>query len=343
MTKEEVIAIIIEFLEAYGSQVGSQKVRDLTVSEMTDENLSALIIPSTMPSTGEWVQTTLKTMMRPINNSIRDLEGLQALVEAAVASCEGAENVDAQLTGESGRVILTVTDRTGESTSKEVGWYIYRTYDSIEEMEDDAENVPEGKFVLISSDVEDPDNAKMYVRTGYEPDDPDPTHKTFKFQCDFSGAQGIKGDKGDPFTYDDFTPAQIADLKRPATEAATTITTEWQGADGQGGIKKAAQDATSAANTQAAYAEEQGDYAKAWNDHPPYVADGTIDHPGDLYYMYLWDITTSAYVRGAYVKGSDLDYSTMTAEEYERLVTNVRNSIVFATVETCESIIDEIS
>lgn len=31
---------------------------------------------------------------------------------------------------------------------------------------------------------------------------------------------GIKGDKGDPFTYDDFTPEQIAELQRPATEAA---------------------------------------------------------------------------------------------------------------------------
>lgn len=33
---------------------------------------------------------------------------------------------------------------------------------------------------------------------------------------------GIKGDKGDPFTYDDFTPEQIAELQRPATEAAET-------------------------------------------------------------------------------------------------------------------------
>ena len=30
----------------------------------------------------------------------------------------------------------------------------------------------------------------------------------------------IKGEKGDPFTYDDFTDEQISDLKRPATEAA---------------------------------------------------------------------------------------------------------------------------
>lgn len=31
----------------------------------------------------------------------------------------------------------------------------------------------------------------------------------------------LKGDKGDPFTYDDFTAAQIEMLQRPATEAAT--------------------------------------------------------------------------------------------------------------------------
>lgn len=30
----------------------------------------------------------------------------------------------------------------------------------------------------------------------------------------------LPGEKGDPFTYDDFTPEQIADLQRPATEAA---------------------------------------------------------------------------------------------------------------------------
>lgn len=32
-----------------------------------------------------------------------------------------------------------------------------------------------------------------------------------------------KGDKGDPFTYDDFTPEQIEELQRPATEAAERI------------------------------------------------------------------------------------------------------------------------
>lgn len=35
------------------------------------------------------------------------------------------------------------------------------------------------------------------------------------------GEQGIKGVKGDPFTYDDFTEAEIKELQKPATEAAT--------------------------------------------------------------------------------------------------------------------------
>ena len=34
------------------------------------------------------------------------------------------------------------------------------------------------------------------------------------------GDTGAKGEKGDPFTYDDFTEAQILELQRPATEAA---------------------------------------------------------------------------------------------------------------------------
>ena len=35
--------------------------------------------------------------------------------------------------------------------------------------------------------------------------------------------QGKKGDKGDAFTYDDFTPEQIEDLKKPATDAAAEV------------------------------------------------------------------------------------------------------------------------
>ncbi len=131
-----------------------------------------------------------------------------------------------------------------------------------------------------------------------------------------------------------------------ATAAAATANTAATGANtaatGANTAATGANTAATNANTKANYAQTQGDYAKEWNDHPPYIADGTTEHRGDPYYMYLWDITTHAYVRGAYVKGADLDYSTMTPEEYARLVENVKSSVLFATVQTCEDIIDEL-
>lgn len=63
---------------------------------------------------------------------------------------------------------------------------IYKTYSSIAAMEADAANVPEGKFVIIASTVEDEDNAKLYVKG----------NTNFTFLTDMSGAQGIKGEQG---------------------------------------------------------------------------------------------------------------------------------------------------
>lgn len=64
---------------------------------------------------------------------------------------------------------------------------IYKTYPSVTAMNNDKANVPEGSFVIISSTVEDPENAKLYVKGAIN----------FSFITDMSGAQGIKGDKGE--------------------------------------------------------------------------------------------------------------------------------------------------
>ena len=63
---------------------------------------------------------------------------------------------------------------------------IYKTYQSVDAMYADMDNVPYDKIVLIASNVDDPDNARMYVRTviGYS------------YLTDLSGAQGIKGEQG---------------------------------------------------------------------------------------------------------------------------------------------------
>lgn len=70
--------------------------------------------------------------------------------------------------------------------------------------------------------------------------------------------------KGDPFTYEDFTPEQIEDIKRPATEAAALAE------EAAGHANDAADNANEKAEyatTQGDYAKEKGDYAKAQGDY----------------------------------------------------------------------------
>ena len=67
------------------------------------------------------------------------------------------------------------------------GFSIYKTYESIIDMWQDIENVPAGSFTLIASNIEDEDNAKLYVKSN---------NNEFVFLTDMSGAQGIKGDIG---------------------------------------------------------------------------------------------------------------------------------------------------
>ena len=68
----------------------------------------------------------------------------------------------------------------------------------------------------------------------------------------------IKGEKGDPFTYDDFTDEQIADLKRPATEAAETAN---QAAESANQAKEAA-DQAEALRAAAEVAREQAESSR---------------------------------------------------------------------------------
>ena len=75
----------------------------------------------------------------------------------------------------------------GPKGDKGEGFSIYKTYASIAAMNADAANVPEGKFVIITSTVEEEDNAKLFCKNA----------TGFSFITDMSGATGIKGEKGD--------------------------------------------------------------------------------------------------------------------------------------------------
>ena len=65
---------------------------------------------------------------------------------------------------------------------------VAKTFESIEAMNSGFANdgVKEGQFVIITSNVEDEDNAKLYVKGA----------KSYAFVSDLSGATGIKGDQG---------------------------------------------------------------------------------------------------------------------------------------------------
>lgn len=79
--------------------------------------------------------------------------------------------------------LASITGPQGE-TGK--AFSIYKTYPTIEAMNADAANVPEGSFVLIASTEDDPDNAKLYVKAT----------DAFSYLTDMSGAQGIQGEPG---------------------------------------------------------------------------------------------------------------------------------------------------
>lgn len=79
--------------------------------------------------------------------------------------------------------LASITGPQGE-TGK--AFSIYKTYPTIEAMNADAANVPEGSFVLITSTEDDPDNAKLYVKAT----------DAFSYLTDMSGAQGIQGEPG---------------------------------------------------------------------------------------------------------------------------------------------------
>lgn len=74
----------------------------------------------------------------------------------------------------------------GEKGDTGEGFSIFKTYASVAAMNADKANVQQGKFVLIASNTEDVDNAKLYVKGATD----------FTFLTDLSGAQGIKGEKG---------------------------------------------------------------------------------------------------------------------------------------------------
>lgn len=96
---------------------------------------------------------------------------------------------DAVTVGETPIVNIKGADgANGTKGEKGDPFAVAKTFASVQEMEDgfETDGIAEGSFVIISSNVEDEDNAKLYVKGA----------EAYTFITDLSGATGIKGDAG---------------------------------------------------------------------------------------------------------------------------------------------------
>ena len=119
---------------------------------------------------------------------------------------------------------------TGPKGDRGEPFSIYKSYPSIAAMNADVDNIPLHNLVMISTNTNDEDNAKLYLK-----------EKTgLTFFVDISGAQGIQGPRGEqgpqgkPFTYSDFTAAQLKALTGPKGDKGET---GLQGPRGEQGIR----------------------------------------------------------------------------------------------------------
>lgn len=429
----------LEGAEEYGAPLEDWRKVPVVTEDEIDETMSVPGVKySTDPSVSTratpqgFVQLHLGSLFSKISGlegdveeAIQDAETAAgnantaaARTESAVAAADaaatrantaatGAEKVDATLVG----MTITITDRNGTSVSTNIGFDIYRTYSSVAQMNADAPNVPEGKFVMIATtDPTDPENARLYGKN---------SQGSFTFLSDLDQASSAawadwldnmkpaieqatdnanaaagrvddvievadadhtRAESDHGTATQDHTTAQgdhttavqdhaqaSSDHTRAETDHTTastdhTVATEDHITAGEdsdlaaqdhstavGDHAIAASDHTQAGTdhtesvTATTNANTQANRAKEWADHPPYIADGTQAHPGDLNYWYIWNDVTDTYVKSPYAKGDDLHWDEMTPEEKQALAQSVLEQLVFATEETCEDIIDELT
>lgn len=123
---------------------------------------------------------------------VKNGNGIKSIEQTKESSKSGEAN-EITVTLDNG-VTKTFKFYNGQKGDRGESWGLESTYDSIEDMEADADNIPVGGFVLIVSDINDENNGKMYVKK----DD-----GTFTLIDNIAGPQGPKGDTG--VGIDDYT------------------------------------------------------------------------------------------------------------------------------------------
>lgn len=96
-----------------------------------------------------------------------------------------------RIVGETEYQFTDLKGQTGERGETGSPFKIDYTYANVNLMKDDFYNVEEGKYAMISGDVEKEDTAKLFYR-GKNPVEP----YNWTYIADFSGSKGIKGETG---------------------------------------------------------------------------------------------------------------------------------------------------
>lgn len=272
--------------------------------------------------------TDLKTLIE------QTIEEAEAAAQAATEAVEAAENVNADLTG----MTVTIVDREGQSKSVNIGFEISEdhVYLSKAAMKADAANVSKGQFCMIANNnPDDEDNATLWSRNAYSASDPE--HFPYTFLSDLDQASSA--------AWADWLENMKPQIREAIAQAAsdhTRATTDHSVATqdhntaiadhtialqdhvtADGDHKQADIDHEASTNA-TVYANEQAALLEEWNEHQPYIGDGTT---GDANYWYIW--SNGQYVKSVYAKGDNLDWDSMTQAEKEALAREMLVQIAF--------------
>jgi hypothetical protein len=228
------------------------------------------------------------------------------------AKVAGAENLNAQLIG----MTVSITNRQGQTSSVDIGFEMYRTYTSVAAMNADAANVPQGKFVMIATtDPTSADNAKLYCKN---------SQGGFTFLSDLDQASSSAWADW----LNNMKPLIEADHQQAGTDHQTAVSDHSTASSDHSTASSdhtASVAATNAANSEA-------NRAKGYNDHP-----WELRNDG---YIWVWDEDTQTMVQTTKMI---VQWNDLTPAQQQAIIDQIAQDIVFASVQTCEDIIDELT
>lgn len=197
--------------------------------------------------------------------AVADHEQATADHTASVEATAEASNVNAEIDG----LVVTITDRNGQSHSVNIGFDIAGTYGSVAAMNADAANVQEGAFVMIAtSDPTSAENARLYVRNSTAPTSSEP----FTFLSDLDQASSSAWADW----MENYKPTIIADHTRAEADHTTAAADHTAAVSDHNTATtdhtQAASDHSTAASDHTAAAS---DHTRAESDHTTAAADHT--------------------------------------------------------------------